>query len=96
MPYVFYATPVLNEYLMNLSNAVHDAVSCIPETTVSKYYQPMSWLPHITLGKTLDKVQMQVAFEVMQERFIPLTAQITELGLAKVNPHEDVQRLKLL
>lgn len=96
LPYVFYATPVLNEYLMNLSNAVHDAVSCIPETTVSKYYQPMSWLPHITLGKTLDKVQMQVAFEVMQERFIPLTAQITELGLAKVNPHEDVQRLKLL
>lgn len=95
LPYVFYATPVLNEYLMELSNTVYDAVSHIPETTVSKYYQPMSWLPHITLGKTLNKVQMQTAFEVMQERFVPLTARITELGLAKVNPHEDVLKLKL-
>ena len=95
LPYVFYATPVLNEYLMNLSKAIHDAVSCIPETAVSKYYQPMSWLPHITLGKTLDRIQMQTAFEVMQERFSPMAAQIEELGLAKVNPHEDVMRLKL-
>lgn len=95
LPYVFYAAPVLNEYLMELSKAVYGAVSCIPETTVSKYYQPMSWLPHITLGKTLDKAQMQTAFSVMQERFAPLTARIAELGLARVNPHEDVMRFKV-
>ena len=95
LPYVFYTAPVMNEYLMELSKTVYDAVVSIPETTVSKYYQPMSWLPHITLGKTLDKAQMQTAFAVMQERFAPMTSRITELGLAKVNPHEDVVRFQL-
>ena len=52
--------------------------------------------PHITLGKTLDKVQMQKAFQAMQESFVPFTAQFDEIGMAKVNPHEDVARFKLV
>ena len=62
---------------------------------VSRYYKPMSWLPHITLGKTLTKEQMQMAFSVMQESFVPFEATITEIGLARVNPHSDVVRWKL-
>ncbi|MCR5468243.1 MAG: 2'-5' RNA ligase family protein [Lachnospiraceae bacterium] len=91
LPYVIYATPVLNKYLMELSETVYSAFSDIPETTVSKYYKPYSWLPHVTLGKTLDKDQMQKAFLCMQERFTPFEAEVTEIGLAKVNPHEDVE-----
>ena len=53
LPYVFYVTPVLNEYLLNLSRQVFDCFSDIPETTISRFYQPLSWLPHVTLGKTL-------------------------------------------
>ena len=67
----------------------------IPESTVSRYYKPMSWLPHITLGKTLTKEQMQMAFSVMQESFAPFEATITEIGLARVNPHSDVVRWEL-
>ena len=67
----------------------------IPETSISRYYQPGSWLPHVTLGKTLTKEQMQTAFAVMQDNFQPFTATITEIGLAKVNPHEDVVRFEL-
>ena len=95
LPYVFYATPVLNGYLQELSEKVYGVMKNIPETTISRYYKPMSWLPHITLGKTLTKTQMQTAFDVMQESFIPLQAEVTEIGLARVNPHEDVVRYKL-
>ena len=95
LPYVFYATPVLNGYLQDLSEKVFDEMKSIPESTVSRYYKPMSWLPHITLGKTLIKEQMQMAFSVMQESFVPFEAAITEIGLAKVNPHNDVVRWKL-
>ena len=83
LPYVFYATPVLNGYLQDLSEKVFDD------------YKPMSWLPHITLGKTLTKEQMQMAFSVMQESFVPFEATITEIGLARVNPHSDVVRWEL-
>ena len=73
-PYVLYATPVMNQKLFDLSGEIYKAFCDIPETTLSEYYKPFSWLPHITLGKTLDKVQMQKAFQTMQEKFIPFTA----------------------
>ena len=65
------------------------------EIQISKYYQPLSWVPHVTVGKTLEKEQMRNAFEVMQESFVPFKAKVTEIGLAKVNPHEDLSRFKL-
>lgn len=94
-PYVIYTTPVLNSYLMGLSMQVFNHFSDIPETTISRYYKPYSWLPHVTLGKTLKKEEMQTAFGVMQDGFAPFKARVTEIGLAKVNPHEDVMRFKL-
>ena len=39
--------------------------------------------------------QMQMAFSVMQESFVPFEAAITEIGLARVNPHSDVVRWEL-
>lgn len=95
LPYVFYAAPVLNDYLLDLSERVYQMMVDIPETTVSKYYRPGSWLPHITLAKTLEKDQMLKAFGLMQNHFQPIKAKVTEIGLAKVNPHEDVERLTL-
>ncbi len=94
-PYVLYGTPVLSEYLQNLSKEIYEIVKEVPETSVSKYYQPMQWLPHVTLGKTLSKEQMQMAFALIQEEFMPLEATITKIGLAKTNPHEDIWETKL-
>ena len=94
-PYVLYVTPVLNEYLQDLSRQIYKAVSTVPETTVSRYYQPMSWLPHVTVGKTLTKEQMQMAFSVMQDNFSVFEGQVVSLGLAKPNPHRDVLRFDL-
>ena len=94
-PYVMYAAPVLKAYLQKLSSQVYEAVRDIEETSISKFYKPGSWLAHVTLGKTLDKDQMKKAFEVMQENFVPFSATVAEIGLAKVNPHEDVVRFEL-
>lgn len=94
-PYVMYTTPVLNSYLLDLSTKVYDSICLIPEVSVSKYYRPLQWLPHITLGKKLTKEQMRIAFEIMQEKFIPFTGKITQIGLAKVNPHEDLLKIDL-
>lgn len=95
LPYVMYATPVLNEYLQALSKQVYEAVKDIPETAISKYYKPLSWLPHVTLAKKLKKDQMIKAFAVLQDSFVPFDATVTEIGLAKVNPHVDVERFEL-
>jgi hypothetical protein len=95
LPYVFYAAPVWNEYISMLSGQIYRQFGDIPETSISKYYQPGSWFPHITLAKTLTKEQMQLAFSCMQDQFQVFEATVTEIGLAKVNPHEDVERFIL-
>jgi hypothetical protein len=95
LPYVFYAAPVWNDYLATLSGQIYQQFGMIPETSINKYYKPGSWLPHITLAKTLTKEQMQFALSVMQDQFQVFEATVTEIGLAKVNPHEDVVRFRL-
>ncbi len=95
MPYVFYLTPVLNAYLNGLESTVFDVFSDISDVTVSKFYRPGSWLPHITIAKTLTKEQMKIAFEVMQNGFAVFDAKIIRLGLSRVNPHEDVRVINL-
>lgn len=95
MPYVIYAMPVFNQYLQDLATEVYCTFNQIDETKISKYYKPMSWIPHITLGKTLTKEQMLDAVRVLQDGFVPMVAEITEIGLARVNPHEDIVRFRL-
>ena len=94
-PYVMYITPVLSEYLHNLQTRIYNAVSDIDETSVSNFYRPYSWLPHITIGKKLDDLQMKRAFAIMKDNFVPFKAKVVKIGLAKVNPHEDVMVFEL-
>ena len=69
---------------------VYEAFKDLPGVKVSSYYKPYSWLPHITIGKTLTSEQMLRGVEVMQD-FRSLNGKIVKIGLAKVNPHEDVR-----
>ena len=94
MPKILYVAPYLNEYLQNLEQQILDCFKAIPDTTISNYYRPFSWLPHITLAKTLNREQMVTAVQMMED-FKRLDASIVRLGLAKFNPHEDVKIIEL-
>lgn len=95
LPYVMYVAPVLNAYLQKMVEQIYYSVCRAPEVSVSRFYQPMQWMPHVTLGKKLTKEQMQIAFEIMQEGFAPFEGMVTGIGLAKTNPHEDIFRMEL-
>lgn len=88
---VIYLEPVLNEYLHGVVCAVNTAVKDLSETIVSPYYQPFSWLPHVTLAKQLSEEQMLTAFEILQKRFASFEGTVTRIGIAKTNPHRDLQ-----
>lgn len=94
-PRVIYAAPVFNEYMMDLSISIYNEFATIPETNISKFYQPYSWMPHITLGKYLDKEQMRQAFAVLQDLFMPIDGRITKIGLSTVNPYREVMSVAL-
>ena len=90
LPYVLYAGVIPNSYLLKMQQAFINEIGKLPEVSFSKYYQQDSWLPHITLGKTLEQQQMKAAFEVLQKHFKPFEAKVVSVGLAKTNPHEDI------
>lgn len=95
LPYVMYITPVLNEYLQFLSLKIEDTYKKFGNVRLNKYYRPYSWLPHVTVGKTLTKEQMRVAFAVLQDSFSPFDARIVSIGIAKTNPHRDIELMEL-
>lgn len=90
LPYVLYITPVLNNYLMDISFYLHKELKNIENINFNHFYLPNSWLPHTTIGKKLDEKQMIKAFEVLQKEFQPFQAKVIRLALSKTNPYEDI------
>ena len=95
LPYVIYLTPVLNQYLHNVSQTIYNGISTIEDIQISATYRPFQWLPHTTIGKKLTKEQMRIAFEVLQGEFGVLEGTVTKIGLAKTNPYRDIVSFEL-
>lgn len=91
MPYVLYIAPVQNEYLHNVSFRIYEGLKDLNNTSVSNYYRPFQWFPHVTLGKKLTKEQMTMAFELMQNQFMIFQGTVTKIGIAKTNPYIDIK-----
>lgn len=94
LPSVMYMTPVVNEYLHELSVKINGALSEVESVKISPYYQPFQWFPHTTLGKMLTSEEMSVAFDVLQKHFVPLKGKVKKIGLAKANPYRDLIEMK--
>ena len=93
---VIFVQPVLDEYLHELVKIFIQELGQIEDTICSAYYQPFHWLPHCTIGKQLSKVQMQQAFEVLQNQFVPMDGKVVRIGIAKTNPHRDIKVWELV
>ncbi len=95
LPYVIYLSPVLSAYLHGLSVEIVSGLKQIDDIHLSPYYQPFQWMPHTTIGKKLSKSQMQIAFQILQHQFGPFEGTITQIGLAKTNPYEEIITINL-
>ena len=94
-PYVIFLQPVLNAYLHNIAEVVSEELEGVDDIKISPFYQPFQWIPHVTIGKTLSKEEMQVAFEVLQNHFGVFEGTVVRIGLAKTNPHLDIKTFTL-
>ena len=95
LPNVIYLAPVLNEYLLNMTQNIYEKMESVDETIMSPFYRPFRWVPHTTIGKLLTKEQMREAFEVLQEQFVPFEGTVTKIGLAKTNPYTELALFEL-
>lgn len=89
-PYVLTIIPVLNEYLHSLSAGIYDILKNTDDVIVSRYYQPFQWMPHTTIGKKLNREEMEAGFRVMQNSFGMFGGQAVRIGLAKASPYTEI------
>lgn len=92
---VIFIQPVLNEYLHNLSKQIAQELNSMDDTIPSPYYKPFHWLAHASIAKHLNKSQMQQAFSVLQNEFVPMEGKVVRIGVAKTNPHRDIKLWEL-
>lgn len=90
-PTVIFIQPVLNEYLHNLSSTIYECIASVPDTKVSKYYRPFSWLPHATIAKQLSEEEMRKSFVVLQKSFGMFEGEVVRIELAKKNPYRVIE-----
>ena len=95
LPHVIYMAPVLNEYLHMLSLGIYESLVEVEDISVHPFYRPLQWMPHTTIGKKLSKEEMSIAFQVLQNQFGVFRGQVTQIGLAKTNPYENLVLFEL-
>ena len=84
---VIFIQAVLNEALHNMSCAIYDGLKDLPETKMSKFYKPFSWIPHATIAKQLSEEEMHKAFDLLHKTFHPFEGEIVRIELAKKTPY---------
>ena len=94
-PTVIFIQPVLNEYLHKLSSVIYDSISQVPDTKVSKYYKPFSWLPHATIAKQLSEEEIRKAFDTLQKSFHSFEGEVVRIELAKKKPYRVIASWEL-
>ncbi len=94
-PTVIFIQPVLNEYLHNLSSTIYESIQNVPDTKVSKYYKPFSWLPHATIAKQLSEEEIRKAFDTLQKSFHSFEGEVVRIELAKKNPYRVIASWEL-
>lgn len=95
-PHVVFASPVKNEYLINLNYLLNEMVSGKFEVADNEHYIPKNWTPHCTLATKLNEQQFEKAVIEAEKIALPLLAKATELALAECNPYKELAVWKLI
>lgn len=85
-----YVLPVMNQYLYDLAERIAGVLK--QEQVPSSRYVLYQWVPHVTLEKHMSEQEQLAGFAVLQKQFAPFTGRVISVGLAQVNPYQDIWR----
>lgn len=87
---VIFLSPVLNEYLHNLSINIYECISSLENIEISKYYLPFQWMPHTTIAKKLNREELMLGFQELNNNFTIFSGRVIKIALSRTNPIEDI------
>ena len=95
VPYVLFAAPVLNEYLLNACIDINRLIEPLSLFGDNGNYLPYKWVPHTALAVQLDNDRLNKAFDIASRRFTAIKGKSSWLSLVKCNPYREIKAWKL-
>lgn len=93
-PNVIYLAPKKTEYMMQINQDFTDLL-IRNEIMINAYYLPQQWVPHVALGVQLNQSEMTMAYNAINNDFIPFSGRIDRIALAKCNPYKEIDCFNL-
>ncbi|MGM9947730.1 hypothetical protein [Floccifex sp.] len=80
--------PVFDDLLYNVYKEIH---SCCEEKNCHVFYQKGKYFPHVTLAKHLNAKQMRMAYQTIQNEFVPFKAKVIKMAISQTKPYQTIQ-----
>ena len=93
-PYVVFASPVMNESLLNACKTANQILQQ-KGFECNRIYTPYNWVPHISLAVKLNEDSVQNAVKAALEKFQPVMAVAEKLSIAVCDPYREIKTFDL-
>lgn len=94
-PLVIYLGPIVNEFLLETNRIVNESLLPYAEVGNKGNYLPNRWVPHVGIALKLTPEALDVAFDIVRERFTPFEATVERILLVKAEPYEEMRAWEL-
>lgn len=81
---------MLNEYLHEISKAVHSCLEQIPDVKVSQKYRVWGWLPHVTLASKCSYHKISQLLLADKELFHDFKGKVVRISVSSTRPYKDI------
>ena len=88
-PKVVFASPVMNESLLNACKTANQVLQA-NGFECNRVYTPYNWVPHISLAVKLDEASVKNAVNAALEKFQPVMASAARLSVAVCDPYKEI------
>ena len=93
-PKVVFASPVMNEGLLNACKTANQILQQ-KGFECNRIYTPYNWVPHISLAVKLNEASVKNAVNAALEKFQPVMATVEKLSVAACSPYKEIETADL-
>jgi 2'-5' RNA ligase len=95
LPAVLFATPVMNEYLLDFNAQVNRLLEPLGSAGENGYYLPNQWVPHTALAVRMNRDELKLALNAVIDDFTAFGGKAERLFLAQCNPYVELKTWNL-
>jgi len=90
-PYVLFIAPVVNKCLLKLNKKINELLHKNNDIKIDINYIDDQWVPHITIGVKLNKIELINGINILINNFQKTEANINKIALEECEPLKEIK-----